>query len=269
MPSSSVADLSSILTCSIAVLGAMYPQDTHLMELGSIVGVPEVAEPQKPTAPIKFMGTRLRCMELEEKLAALIAKLTSVTYPFKDDVFDAMSSLRQHDQMLCELEEYISADLPAKEEFLYGNCANMRATIRETMQYLQVQLQTTFDAKGQADYLMRPLRRKVHHARKLLTVLRKKVFLHNDSTDVGVQLHTIEALLLDAEETDLQFDCHAFHYGRDLLIEEKDRIIAEWKLVRRDIRQVRRATKEGPASSSSPSSSSSLLEFRAASPCQY
>ncbi|KDO33369.1 hypothetical protein SPRG_02176 [Saprolegnia parasitica CBS 223.65] len=232
------------------------------MELGSIVGVPAVAEPEKPSTPIKFMGTRLRCMELEEKLAMLIAKLTSVAYPFKDDVYDAMSSLRQHDQMLCELEEYISADLPAKEEFLYGNCATMRATIRETMQYLQVQLQTTFDAKAQADYLMRPLRRKVHHARKLLTV-----FLHNDATDVDAQLHTIEALLLEAEETDLQFDCHAFHYGRDLLIEEKDRIIAEWKLVRRDIRQVRRATKEGPASSSSPSSSSSRLEYRAVSPC--
>ncbi|OQR92781.1 hypothetical protein ACHHYP_03214 [Achlya hypogyna] len=267
MPSSSsVADLSSILTCSIGVLSTIFPRDTHIMELGSIVGVPTTIEPEKQPAPIKFSGTRLRCMELEEKLAALVNKLSTTEYIFRDDVYDAMSSLRQHEQMLCDLEEYISADLPAKQEFLNGNCAAMRTTIRDSMQRLQIHLQQTFDAKSQADYLMRPLRRRAHHARKLVNALRKQVFLRNDTTNMDSQVATIESMLTEAEEKDLQFDCNAFHHGRDLLIEEKDKLVAEWKAIRRDLRQLRRATKVPGSSSPSSSSQGSRTEYRPVSP---
>ncbi|OQS06309.1 hypothetical protein THRCLA_01640 [Thraustotheca clavata] len=246
MPSSTS---SSAFTCALSILVDIFPREFRLLELKSIFSMEEL---EKPMYPIKFSGTRLRCIELEEKIYALIQKLSNIQYHFKDDVYDAMSSLRQHEQMLCELEEYISLDLPAKEEFLNVNCTNMRNDIRNAMQQLQSKLNNTFDASTQAKYVLRPLRRKVKHARKLTNALRYQVYMLNDWSHVSKQIEVIKAMITDAETHGLQLDCEAFNYGRDLLMEGREWLNNEWKEIRRDLRQLRRAT-----GSSSPSSSSS------------
>ncbi|CAK4618692.1 hypothetical protein LEN26_000472 [Aphanomyces euteiches] len=235
-----IADTQTILAYSIQALKSVLPNDSNLLELERLIS--DVKAQQQPKESILFSGTRLRCEELEAKLDLLMAKLMEKEYPFRDDVYDAMSLICQHEQLLCDLEEYLEADLPAKEHFLVHNCALMRTRIRVMSNFLKARLESAFDETAQTDHVMGPYRRNLAHAKKSLRFLHQRMFSLTPN-ELENKMEALDEMIAHAEEHDFNFDPTAFNFGRDALDREKTRLVDEWKLLMRDLRSIKRALK--------------------------
>ncbi|ETW09197.1 hypothetical protein, variant [Aphanomyces invadans] len=160
------------------------------------------------------------------------------TFHFRDDVFDAMSEVRQHEQFLCSLEEYIEADLPAKERFLTVNCAHMRTLIAVMMNFLKAQMHETLDEAAQTDVVLGPYRRHLTQAKKMLRNLHS-VVVHR-TNDVDLELAALNSAIAQAHEHISSFDPTLFHFGQEHLVEGMQRIVDGWNKVSREVRAIKR-----------------------------
>ncbi|KAF0689613.1 Aste57867_18944 [Aphanomyces stellatus] len=236
-----IADSKSILAYYIHALKQILPQDSNLLQLEQML---LDIKADKPKESILFSGTRLRFDELEDKLNKLMTKLMEMEFHFRDDIYDAMNDIRQHEQLLCDLEEYVEADLPAKEHFLVNDCVQLRTRIRVMMRFMQAKLKSTFDDAAQTDFVMGPYRRNLAHAKKAVRCLQHMLAAKSLSeNEVECKLSAIDDAIARAEEHDFEFDPTAFNYGRDSLVDAKARLIDEWRQLMRDVRSIKRALK--------------------------
>ncbi|RHY06939.1 hypothetical protein DYB30_004004 [Aphanomyces astaci] len=216
----------------------VFEVDSHLKQLEQML-VDEKGAAVKAES-ILFGGTRLRCEDLESMLDTLMTKHMGTTFHFRDDVFDAMSEVRQHEQLLCSLEEYIEADLPAKERFLTVNCAHMRTLIVVMMNYLKAQMQSTFDVAAQTDHVLGPYRRNLARAKKTLRNLHHFLVNPSNELDVDAKLAALDAAMAHAHEHDFTFDPTVFNFGREALVDGMQQIVDEWTNVARQVRTFKR-----------------------------